>query len=110
VSISTNPDIGVTLEATGHLIPQVDVGLSALGGAASTTVFLNLDASVDFTIGTTTTSGAQACANADTALNVGVGAQASFFNLFDASVTDSLFKTTFPLLQVRIIHHHRCFF
>jgi hypothetical protein len=44
------------LEATGHLILQVDVGLSVLGGAASTTVFLNLDASVDFTIGTTTTT------------------------------------------------------
>jgi len=44
------------LEATGHLILQVDIVLSVLGGVASTTVFLNLNALVSFTIGMTTTT------------------------------------------------------
>jgi hypothetical protein len=55
VKITTGPlaDIGSKFEATAHLIPQIDVGLSALHGIASTGVFLNLDASADFTASTT---------------------------------------------------------
>jgi hypothetical protein len=95
VTFSGNPDVGATFTATGHLIPQLEVGLSALGGVASTSVFVNLDASADFSVATST-------ASANTTLDVGVGAQGSFFNVFDASVRKSLFKESFPLLQVRI--------
>jgi len=102
VTFSGNPDVGATFTATGHLIPQLEVGLSALGGVASTSVFVNLDASADFSVATSTASDAQACANANTTLDVGVGAQGSFFNVFDASVRKSLFKANFPLLQVRM--------
>ncbi|KAF8502654.1 hypothetical protein F5888DRAFT_1607718 [Russula emetica] len=103
VTITTGPlaDIGSTFEATAHLIPQIDVGLSALNGIASTSVFLNLDASADFTASTTSVTDPQPCVTASTDINVGVGAQASFFSLFDASVGKSLFDKTFPLFQVR---------
>src|SRR5260370_38450108 len=51
VTITPGPlsDVGATFEATAHLVPQIDVGLSALHGIVSSTVFLNLDASADFT-------------------------------------------------------------
>jgi hypothetical protein len=103
VTITTNPlaDIASTFEATAHLIPQIDVGLSALNGIASTSVFLNLDASADFTASTTSVANPQPCVTASTDINVGVGAQGSFFSLFDASVGKSLFDKKFPLFQVR---------
>jgi hypothetical protein len=104
VTFSGNPDIGATFTATGHLIPQLEVGLSALSGAVSTGVFVNLDASTDFSVATSTANLEQACANANTTFDVGIGAQGSFFNVFDASVRKSLFKANFPLLQVRINH------
>jgi hypothetical protein len=86
-------------EATAHLIPQIDVGLSALHGIASTSVFLKLDASTNFTA--FSTSLANPCVTASTDINVGVGAQSSFFSLFDKSVGKSLFDKRFPLFQVR---------
>lgn len=101
VTISTSPDVGATFEATGHLIPQIDIGLDALDGIASTDVFLNLDASTDFTVSTTSIASAQPCVSASTDLNVGVGAQGSFFDLFNASVGTSLINKKFPLFQVR---------
>lgn len=93
-------DVASTFEATAHLIPQINVGLSALD-IASTSVFLNLDASADFTASTTSIANPQPCVTASTDINVGVGAQGSFFNLFDASVGKSLFDKSFPLFQVR---------
>ncbi|KAI9452115.1 hypothetical protein BJY52DRAFT_1294619 [Lactarius psammicola] len=114
VSVSASPDIsdaGASASITGHLIPQVDIGLSALGGIASTTVFLNLDASADLNVsanaadgnrGNNTAAlagGAQACVDANTELVVNIGAQASFFDFFDASTGATLFDKSFPLLQ-----------
>jgi len=101
VTASTNPDVGLTFEATGHLIPQIDVALKAFDKFSSS-IFVNLDASTDVIIATSTAHDAQACLSAITTLDVGVGAQASFFDIFDASVRDSLFKETFPLVHVRI--------
>jgi hypothetical protein len=108
VTFSGNPDVGASLEITGHLIPQLELGLTALGGVASANVFVNLDASADIAVSTSTTSDPQTCVSANTTLNVGIGAEGSFFGLFDDSVSDSLFNTTFPLLQVRISHFLLC--
>lgn len=103
MTITTDPlaDIGSTFEATAHLIPQIDVGLSALHGIASASVFLNLDASADFTASTTSVTNPQPCVTASADINVGVGAEGSFFSLFDDSVGKSLFDKKFPLFQVR---------
>jgi hypothetical protein len=101
VNAFTNPDVGLTFKATGHLIPQVDLALTAFGLVKSS-VFVELDASVDFTIATSTAHDAQACASANTTLDVGVGAQGSLFGILGASVRKSLFNESFPLLQVRV--------
>jgi hypothetical protein len=71
--------MGATFDAIGHLIPRVDIGLKALGGIVSTDVFLDLDASADFSLSNGTAS-AQQCVEANTNFNVSVGAQGSFFN------------------------------
>jgi hypothetical protein len=102
-TISASPSIdAATFEATGHLIPQVEIALKALS-VVSSSVFLNLDASADVTV--SASASAQPCVTASTGLNVGVGAQASFLGIFDASTTESIFNQTFPLLQVRATLH-----
>ncbi|KAN0134690.1 hypothetical protein V8E53_007475 [Lactarius tabidus] len=103
VTVTAGPNIteeGASVSVTGHLIPQVDIGLSAFGNVASSTVFLNMDASMDLSV-SANSGDAQACVDASTELAVNIGAQASFFDLFDASTGDTLFKKNFPLLQVR---------
>ena len=101
MTISTSPDVSATFKASGHLVPEVDIGLSALGGAASVNLFLNLDAQADFVVTTGSTASPQPCVNASTNLNVGVGADGQFFDLFNSSVGTSLFNKDFPLFQVR---------
>ena len=115
MSVSAGPNItdaSASASVTGHLIPQVNIGLSAFGGIVSSTVFLNLDASmglnvsanVDGRAGNNVTAPAgcaQACVDANTELAVNIGAQASFFDLFNASTGTTLFDKSFPLLQVR---------
>ena len=100
ITASSSADMGSTFEATAHLVPQIDVGLSVLGGVASTNVFMDLDASADFTA-STTSANPQPCVTASADINVGVGAEGSFFGLFNASVVKSLFDKRFPLFQVR---------
>lgn len=102
---SINPGANVTFETTTYLIPRFGIGLQTFGGVGpSAIVFVDLNASADFTIATPTVNDARACANASTTLDFGVGAQVSpsFFNLFDASTSESLFNKDFPLVQVRI--------
>ena len=60
-------------------------------------MFLNLDA--DFTASTTSIANPPLCMTVSSDINVGVGAQGSFFSLFDKSVGKSLFDKTFPLFQ-----------
>jgi hypothetical protein len=103
VTVSAGQNItedGASVSVTGHLIPQVDIGLSAFGGIASADVFLNLDASMDLSV-SANSGDAQACVDASTELAVNIGAENSFFDLFDASMSDTLFEKNFPLLQVR---------
>ena len=103
VTVSAGPNItdaGASVSVTGHLIPQIDIGLSAFGGIVSSTVFLNLDASMDLSV-TADIDDAQACVDASTELAVNIGAEAAFFDLFNASTNETLFDKNFPLLQVR---------
>ena len=103
VTVSASPDItdaGASVSVTGHLVPQIDISLSAFGGIVSSSVFLNLDASMDLSV-TADSSDSQACVDASAELAVNVGAEAAFFNVFNASTNDTLFDKNFPLLQVR---------
>ena len=101
MTFSANPDVGATLGASAHLIPQVSLGLNALDGAASASVFLNLDASLGLQGNVSSVANPQPCLSGNADINVGVGAQGSFFGLFDASTGKSLFDKNFPLFQVR---------
>ena len=107
MTFSGNPDAGATFMAAGHLITKLEVGLSALGGVDAS-VFVNLDASADLSVFTSTASDSQACANVNTALDVEVSAQGPFFNVFGSSVHKSLFNANFPLLEVRIVPFLLC--
>ena len=116
MTVSASPDIGATFDVAGHLIPEVDIGLSALG-LVSTSVFLKLDASADFTVSTSAGASAgaspQSCVSANADINVGVGAEGSFFGLFHASESKSLLDKEFPIIQVRsyeILVFFFCFF
>jgi hypothetical protein len=52
LQISVSPNVQAEAKLEAHVIPTVDFGMSALGGLASATVFLNLDASatLDLTV------------------------------------------------------------
>jgi hypothetical protein len=111
VTFSANPDVGATLGASAHLIPQVSLELNALDGAASTSVFLDLDASLGLQGNVSSVTNPQPCLSGNAEINVGVGAQGSFFGLFDASTGKSLFDKNFPLFQVRAHSPlYTCFF
>ena len=84
-TISTSPDVGAKFQATGHIVPEVDIGPNALGCAAFVNLFLNLDAQADFVVTTGSTASPQPCVNASTNLNVGVAADGQFFDLFNSS-------------------------
>jgi len=45
LSLSLSPDVTATGNFTAHLIPSINLGISALDDAASANIFLNLDAS-----------------------------------------------------------------
>ncbi|KAF8502657.1 hypothetical protein F5888DRAFT_1800191 [Russula emetica] len=99
VTFSANPDVGATLGATAHLIPQVSLGLNALDGAASASVFLNLDGALGLQGNVSNVANPQPCLSGNAEISVNVGAQGSFFSLFDASTGASLFDQNFPLFQ-----------
>ena len=100
MTFSANPDVGATLGATAHLIPQVSLGVKALDGVASASVFLNLDASLGLQGSISSASNPQPCLSGNAEINVAVGAEGSFFGLFDANTGKSLFDKNFPLFQV----------
>jgi hypothetical protein len=120
VAISTSPDVGALFEATGHLLPQVNVALTALGGIASSGVSLNLDASAYSQASTSaappvrrrnsiaallaaskrSAESAQTCVTTNTALTAGISAQGSFMGLFDKPTGTSLFDKSSPLPEV----------
>ncbi|KAJ7197817.1 hypothetical protein GGX14DRAFT_700233 [Mycena pura] len=45
LTLSASPDVKATGTIAAHLIPSLNLGVSALGGAADATIFLDLDAS-----------------------------------------------------------------
>lgn len=101
MTFSADPNVGATLGASAHLIPQVSLGLNALDGVASATVSLDLDTSLGLQGSIASAANPQPCLTGNADINVGVGAEGSFFGLFDASTGESLFEKNFPLFQVR---------
>jgi hypothetical protein len=92
-----------SVSVTGRPIPQVDIGLSAFEGIASSTIFLTLDTSMDLSVSAKSaiSGGAQACVDASTELAMNIGAEAPLLDLSDASSTGETLQENLPLLQVR---------
>jgi hypothetical protein len=81
-----------------NLIPQVSLGLNALVGAASASVFLDLDASLGLRCGQGSVSSAanpQPCLSGNTDINVTMGAQGFVVGFFDALTGNSHFDKNF---------------
>ena len=101
MTFSANPDVSATLGATAHLIPQVNLGLNALDNTTSASVYLNFDASLGLQGNVSSTKKPQPCLSGNAEINVEVGAQGSFLDIFSSSTGQSLFDKNFTLFQVR---------
>lgn len=114
LQLSVTPDTSAKGTVEAHLIPVIDLGLSALGGLAKATVFLDLDASASLTLtldahsktvvdgnGNSNTAGSvSGCVDIAGGLDVNAGADASFFGLFDKSTQVTLFSKDFDFFKV----------
>ncbi|KAF7296604.1 hypothetical protein HMN09_01068000 [Mycena chlorophos] len=112
LSLGVAPDVSANAGINAHLIPEIDLGVSGLGGLAAATIDLKLDASASMganvsasagatasTGGSSTSASASGCVTAGAELNVSAGASANFFDLFDPSTSVSLFDKKFSLLS-----------
>lgn len=113
-----SPSLASKAVITAHLIPRLDVGVSALGGIASATIFLDLDSSASVTltmnaaasaaltaapgagVTTSTSTSVDGCIGSGVAINVNAGVQGSFFSLFDQSTKVNLFTKDFEISKV----------
>ncbi|KAJ7150538.1 hypothetical protein C8R43DRAFT_887267 [Mycena crocata] len=129
LKLSADTKAAATGTVEGHIVPAINLGISALG-VVDATVFLNLDASATMTLKvdaqavysddapTSASLDAPAAASEvavstdssasfggsfviSAGLDVNAGATGSFFGLFDKSTKVSLFKKNFELLRVR---------
>ncbi|KAF5376725.1 hypothetical protein D9615_007807 [Tricholomella constricta] len=119
LKLSVSGDITSTTTAVAHIIPRIDLGVTALGGIAKASVFINLDAhasvrldlnatgkaggSIETRTGEITgdaSAGVNGCVTAGVGLDSNVGADATFFGLFDATTSVSLFEKDWELFQV----------
>ena len=97
-SANPGPDV---LGLTAHLIPQVNLGLSALFNTTSASVYLYFDASLGLQGSVSSGKKPQSCLSGNAGINVEMGAQGSFFDIFGNSTGQSIFEKNFTLFQVR---------
>ncbi|KAJ6531427.1 hypothetical protein DFH09DRAFT_933845 [Mycena vulgaris] len=126
LTLSVSPDVTATGTLAAHLIPSLNLGVSALGNAVNAQVFLALDTSASLKLsleasadaqtvinvgGSTSTAPSSAkvsgravtfegCFEVDAGVNVNVGAEGSFFGLFDKSTKATLFAKNFVIFKV----------
>jgi len=99
VEFKADPNFGETLNATAFLIPRLSLGLDALGGIVSASVFLDVEASIDLLGSISSATDPHPCLSGNPGIDVGVGAEGSFFGLFKPSARESLFKKNYPPFQ-----------
>ncbi|KAJ6528510.1 hypothetical protein B0H19DRAFT_1385185 [Mycena capillaripes] len=124
LTLNAAPDVKATGKVTAHLIPSLDLGISALGGKAEAQVSLALDTNAALTLSLEGSASASlkknipiaggdsatkasvkpppfgGCVGVDGNINVNVGADASFFGLFDALNTEKvLFNKDFEIFK-----------
>ncbi|KAF5371015.1 hypothetical protein D9615_010015 [Tricholomella constricta] len=117
LKLSVSPSVASKTVVAAHLIPRFDVAISALGGIAEATFFVDFDASGFATltlnaaatgVGIDPATGAvspsesaslDGCISAGTGLHVVAGADGSFFDLIDVSTEIPLFVVDFELFK-----------
>ncbi|KAJ7770742.1 hypothetical protein B0H16DRAFT_1306404 [Mycena metata] len=101
LSLSVQPSVSSKAVLGAHVIPRIDLGVSGLGGAASATVSLSLDAAATMTMSLNGTASAAVntkapaaasgsvggCVDIGASLNVAASADGDFFGLFDKSTS-----------------------
>ncbi|TDL21224.1 hypothetical protein BD410DRAFT_308836 [Rickenella mellea] len=120
LSVDTNVISNGHVEA--HLIPTLDLGITALSGMASATVYLDVDAmaSMDLALNASASAVAQApgvpntalangtsstqgevngCVDLEGGVSVNAGAQASFFSLWSAGVNYPIYAHQWTLYK-----------
>ncbi|TDL21135.1 hypothetical protein BD410DRAFT_840835 [Rickenella mellea] len=93
LKLSVSPQVSSQGTVEVHVIPTIDIGISALGKLVSATVFLNLDANAAMTLNLN----AQGNATVQKMARIQLGG--SFFKLFDASTSVPIFNTNFDIFQ-----------
>ncbi|KZV75520.1 hypothetical protein PENSPDRAFT_748414 [Peniophora sp. CONT] len=110
LQISTDTNVTGSVSLTGHLIPELVIGIDAFEGLVQSSVTLSLDASatiaVNGTAGLTDSSNSSAiitaqgaCVDVSTALAVSASASADLFDIFNTGVSVSLFDKSFDLFN-----------
>ncbi|KAK0472756.1 hypothetical protein IW261DRAFT_1343360 [Armillaria novae-zelandiae] len=109
LKLSVSPAANATGTIEAHLIPRLNLGVSALGDTLKANVFVELDAHAalfqSFIVAgganssTDASSSLGGCFSVNAGLDVNVGAEGSFFDIFDQNVSETLFSKDFELFQ-----------
>jgi hypothetical protein len=123
LTLNAAPDVKATGKITAHLIPSLDLGISALGGKAEAQVSLALDTNAALTLSLEGSASASltknipiagkdsvtkasvkpptfgGCVGVDANINVNVGADASFFGKSVPSLPSSSFRPSFSFAR-----------
>ncbi|KAJ7620340.1 hypothetical protein FB45DRAFT_754865 [Roridomyces roridus] len=124
ITLNAAPNVDATGTITAHLIPSLNLGISALGKKADATISLSLDANAGLTMNLDGSASATkvvepnpnaddagsqpadvsgtigGCINVNGGVDVTASADADFFGLFDKSTSANLFSKNFQILQV----------
>ncbi|KAJ6587458.1 hypothetical protein DFH09DRAFT_1141142 [Mycena vulgaris] len=116
LTLSASPDVKATGTVNAHLIPSLNLGISALGNVVKAQVFLALDTYAALKLSLEASAAAQkvisqskttstatgtfgGCFEVDAGVNVNVGADGSFFGIFDKNTKATLFAKNFVILK-----------
>ncbi|PAV18281.1 hypothetical protein PNOK_0676700 [Pyrrhoderma noxium] len=111
LKLSAVSDVSANATLEAHLIPSLNVGVSAFGSSAS--VFLDLDTSATLNLGldananaSVSTNGTKAasadvdgCVDIKAGVAINAGAEGDFFGIFDKTAQITLFEKEFDIFQ-----------
>ncbi|KAJ7143848.1 hypothetical protein C8R44DRAFT_657477 [Mycena epipterygia] len=116
LNFSVSPSVASSAKLEAHIIPGLDFGITAVGGVATATVFVDFDTSSTMTLsldGAASASGSvknistsgvavknassslDGCADISAGLAINAGAEGEFFHLFDFAPQTNLFTKNF---------------
>ncbi|KAG7086957.1 hypothetical protein E1B28_002874 [Marasmius oreades] len=108
LTLSTDANAQINGNVQAHLIPGINLGISALS-IANAEVFLELDASATLSLnaaastkksqGTNATTTGGGCVDMGVGLDVAAGARGNFFSIFNEQTQVSLFNKQFELFN-----------